>query len=132
MAEVKTFRPPSSPELELEDEDTLLGKCLAATVRVESVQDRLEGEQRRLEAAWEVRSRDHETFARELTEMGRTVKDSAEQVKGFGKTLNELVEAERATGVRVRNAVRGAPVVLFVVEILRQVWDYCQATGVFR
>lgn len=83
-----TRRPPSSPELS--DEAELLGKLLAS--------------QAALQAAWNARAQEHETFARDVTQLR--------------KEVEELTKTARATHVLMRRFGKFVPVAIAGLEVL--------------
>jgi hypothetical protein len=95
-----TKRPPSIHDA---DDDTTLGKVMAAV-------SRLEAKFASLQASWSVRSQEHVTGMRELTELGRCVEDMRDEMRKAGK--------------RVSVAAKLAPGVIVLVEIARAVANH--------
>ena len=93
-----TKRPPSRPEVG--ETDRLLGELMAS--------------QARLEAAWDGRSREHETSMREVTSLGKCVRDLREDVQ-------TLLTSQAKTTGHIKVASRLAPGVLVIVEVLRMI-----------
>src|SRR5262245_49158628 len=75
-----TRRPGSKPDVLAEDANAMLGKVMAS---VALLGKKFES----LNAAWDVRSQEHETAMRELTMLGKCVRDMREDMQKTGKQV---------------------------------------------